>query len=50
MNREEVVHEHYRRLGADYDSFLLYSPEFVRTLTTKMVKMLERRLGRCTFA
>ena len=41
MNHEEVVQEHYRRLGADYDRFLLYSPEFVRTVTTKMVEMLD---------
>ena len=43
MNPEQVVQEHYRRLGEDYDRFLLYSPEFVRTLTAKMVAMLDLR-------
>lgn len=41
MNHQDVVQEHYRRLGTDYDRFLLYSPAFVRTLTTKMVEMLD---------
>ena len=41
MNRERVIQDHYQRLGEDYDSFLLYSPEFVRTLTSKMVEMLD---------
>ena len=37
----DVVTEHYQRLGDRYDDFLYYSPEFVRTLTTKMVEMLK---------
>lgn len=43
LSHEEVIQEHYRRLGADYDAFLLYSPHFVRTLTSKMIEMLELR-------
>lgn len=37
----DVVTEHYQRLGDRYDDFLYYSPEFVRTLTAKMIEMLE---------
>lgn len=38
-----VVHEHYNRLAKQYDEYLLYSPQFVRTLTSKMVQMLGLR-------
>lgn len=37
----EVVEAHYRRLGKDYNQFLYYSPEFVRALTSQMIKELE---------
>ncbi len=38
---QEVIDTHYRRLAGRYDDFLYYSPEFVRTLTSKMIDMLE---------
>lgn len=38
-----VVDEHYTRLGKDYDEFLYYSPEFVRSLTLKMIEKLGLR-------
>jgi len=37
---EDVLTRHYTRLAEQYDDFLMYSPEFVRTLTSKMVAML----------
>jgi ubiquinone/menaquinone biosynthesis C-methylase UbiE len=37
----EIVDAHYRRLAHRYDEFLLYSPDFVRALTSKMIGMLE---------
>lgn len=40
---ENVVARHYQRLASDYDEFLFYSPDFVRTLTTKMIDKLELR-------
>jgi len=40
---DEVVQSHYRRLADQYDEFLQYSPDFVRTLTAKMVRMLDLR-------
>lgn len=36
-----VLDEHYRSLADDYDEFLYYSDDFVRTLTGKMVEHLE---------
>lgn len=42
---DDVVRTHYRRLANQYDEFLLYSPEFVRTLTEKMVRLLGLRPG-----
>lgn len=36
-----VLDAHYRNLADDYDEFLYYSPEFVRTLTEKMIEHLE---------
>jgi ubiquinone/menaquinone biosynthesis C-methylase UbiE len=36
-----VVERHYRRLAKDYDSFLYYSPDFVRALTAKMREKLQ---------
>lgn len=36
-----VLDRHYGRLAERYDDFLYYSPEFVRTLTTRMIEMLE---------
>ena len=38
---QEVLNKHYRRLAKDYDEFLYYSPDFIRTLTKKMVDQLE---------
>ncbi|MFQ5507472.1 MAG: SAM-dependent methyltransferase, partial [Planctomycetota bacterium] len=37
----DIVDAHYRRLANQYDEFLLYSPDFVRALTSKMIEMLE---------
>lgn len=36
----EVLDEHYRNLADDYDEFLHYSDDFVRTLTRKMIERL----------
>ncbi|QBQ54917.1 class I SAM-dependent methyltransferase [Nitrosococcus wardiae] len=36
----DVIHTHYQRLAERYDSFLYYSPDFVRQLTSKMVDKL----------
>ena len=41
--KDATVAEHYRRLADHYDEFLLYSPRFIRTLTSKMVQMLDLR-------
>lgn len=38
---KEVLDTHYTRLAKDYDDFLYYSPEFVRTLTSKMIDKLQ---------
>ena len=38
---KEVLDTHYTRLAKDYDDFLYYSPEFVRTLTAKMIDKLQ---------
>lgn len=35
-----VVDKHYKRLARDYDEFLYYSPDFVRTLTARMIDKL----------
>jgi trans-aconitate methyltransferase len=40
---KQVLDTHYTRLARDYDDFLYYSPEFVRTLTSKMIEKLELR-------
>lgn len=40
MFDSSVIDKHYRRLGDSYNSFLYYSPDFVRTLTSKMVEKL----------
>lgn len=40
MTHDEVISEHYRRLGPRYDTMLRYSPDFVQTLTDKMVDAL----------
>lgn len=37
----DVLDEHYRNLADDYDEFLYYSPDFVRTLTAKMIDHLD---------
>ncbi len=37
----EVLDEHYRNLADDYDEFLHYSDDFVRTLTAKMIDHLD---------
>ncbi|KMP10542.1 hypothetical protein UR09_05835 [Candidatus Nitromaritima sp. SCGC AAA799-A02] len=36
-----MVEEHYKNLFNNYDDYLLYSPKFVRQLTTKMIQMLD---------
>ncbi len=36
-----VVTRHYERLADSYDTLLRYSPEFVRTLTRRMIEELE---------
>jgi SAM-dependent methyltransferase len=38
---KEVLDTHYTRLAKEYDHFLYYSPEFVRTLTSKMIEKLQ---------
>ncbi|MGK7346368.1 MAG: class I SAM-dependent methyltransferase [Candidatus Nitrospinota bacterium M3_3B_026] len=38
---KEILDKHYKDLADNYDDFLYYSPEFVRTLTGKMVEKLE---------
>lgn len=40
MSDSQVIDKHYRRLGPSYSALLTYSPDFVRTLTTKMVDKL----------
>lgn len=40
-----VIDKHYRRLAENYDRYLHYSDDFVRTLTRKMVEMLDLRPG-----
>jgi trans-aconitate methyltransferase len=40
MSDNQVLDKHYRRLGPSYSALLTYSPDFVRTLTTKMVDKL----------
>lgn len=40
MSDSHVIDKHYRRLGDSYNTFLYYSPEFVRTLTSKMREKL----------
>jgi SAM-dependent methyltransferase len=42
-DRTATIVEHYRRLAGQYDAFLYYSPEFVRTLTSKMIEALDLR-------
>lgn len=37
---KQVIDTHYTRLAKDYDAFLYYSPEFIRTLTSKMIEKL----------
>jgi ubiquinone/menaquinone biosynthesis C-methylase UbiE len=39
--KQATVTEHYRRLADRYDQFLYYSPDFVRTLTRKMIEKLD---------
>jgi len=38
---EALVQDHYKNLSQNYDDYLLYSPQFVRTLTQKMIQMLD---------
>lgn len=38
---DHVLDQHYRRLAGDYDEFLHYSDDFVRTLTAKMIDHLD---------
>lgn len=40
MFDSRVIDKHYRRLGSNYNTFLYYSPDFIRTLTSKMVETL----------
>ncbi|MFP3913530.1 MAG: class I SAM-dependent methyltransferase [Actinomycetota bacterium] len=37
----DLLGRHYQSLADAYEDFLYYSPDFVRTLTTKMIEMLE---------
>ncbi|QGJ68678.1 Cyclopropane fatty-acyl-phospholipid synthase [Planctomycetales bacterium 10988] len=41
IDKEAVIKKHYGRLGEQYDKFLYYSPEFVRTLTSRMIEKLQ---------
>lgn len=41
----DLLGEHYQSLAGTYDEFLYYSPDFVRTLTTKMIQLLELGVG-----
>jgi len=43
QSKDAIVAEHYRRLAGRYDEFLYYSPQFVRTLTVKMIEKLALR-------
>lgn len=36
----DVVQRHYQNLAEQYDSFLTYSPDFVRRMTSKMIEKL----------
>lgn len=38
---QDVIDRHYTRLADDYNEFLYYSDEFVRTLTRKMIQKLD---------
>lgn len=38
---QDILDRHYKNFAGDYDKFLLYSPEFVRTLTTRMIEKLK---------
>lgn len=38
---KQALDTHYTRLAKDYDDFLYYSPNFVRTLTAKMIEKLQ---------
>ncbi len=40
---KEVLDKHYKDLAERYNDFLYYSPEFIRTLTSKMIEMFELR-------
>lgn len=40
---KSLLNEHYRRLADSYNGFLFYSPEFIRTLSAKMVEKLDLR-------
>lgn len=37
----ELIKEHYNQLGASYNEFLNYSPNFVRCLTSRMIEKLK---------
>lgn len=38
---KEVLDKHYQRLAKDYDDFLYYSPDFIRSITEKMIDKLQ---------
>ncbi|MFQ5974368.1 MAG: class I SAM-dependent methyltransferase [Alphaproteobacteria bacterium] len=38
---QEVIREHYSRLGSRYEEYLYYSDDFVRRLTSKMIEDLD---------
>ncbi|QPJ61014.1 MAG: methyltransferase domain-containing protein [Candidatus Nitronauta litoralis] len=38
---EKLVEDHYKNLSNSYDDYLLYSPQFVRLMTKKMIQMLD---------
>lgn len=39
----DIAKLHYTRLAEKYDDFLYYSPDFIRSLTTKMIEKLQLR-------
>lgn len=42
---QEVITEHYTRLGSKYDAHLYYSDDFVRRLTSKMIEDIDLQTG-----
>lgn len=44
-DKTKVIDEHYTKLADNYNAYLHYSNEFVRTITRKMIEMLRLRPG-----